>query len=286
MYRGCFVIDNTEAIDFLEQGETCCDICIDPEDGTLSFVNIADVPRTFFVTIKLPTDSTKSTTITDHAGFDMLAHNKTVWGLSYISLISIVHPRQILDVCTLKNHNMDQIDIQSDIQEYIVCDRQESDFFSLQIFPLSSASSPFLCTQSEGGVLTHFAHPSTYYAVDFCCDIGTPIIAVFDGYVVEIRNDSDSGSPQVNDLFHWNSIMIKSLDGNFLAEYVHVQKNSFNVSLGEKISAGQIICSSGDSGFCPEPHLHFQIQTDNQPGSHSIPIKWNGTSFKVGSFYP
>ena len=30
-----------------------------------------------------------------------------------------------------------------------------------------SGGPPFLCTQSAGGALTHFAHPSTFYAVDF-----------------------------------------------------------------------------------------------------------------------
>lgn len=49
-------------------------------------------------------------------------------------------------------------------------------------------------------------------------------------------------------------------DDGFLAEYVHVLAHSALVVPGDKVEAGEVLCKSGDAGFCPSPHLHLQLQ--------------------------
>ena len=51
-------------------------------------------------------------------------------------------------------------------------------------FPVGGAG-PFLCTQGEGGALTHF-FSGNLHAVDFRCAVGTPLLAVRAGTVVEV----------------------------------------------------------------------------------------------------
>ena len=273
MYRGCFILDATDVQEL--DCESPCDISLDPEDGTLSLVNSEEFSQSFFLTIA------NVESILDNEGFDMLAHNRKTWGLDYVTIVALVAPRTIFHACTIEVGEGD-VKIQSDIQKYIACNKSE-DFFPLEIFPLLSDSKNFLCTQAEGGLLTHFAHPSTFYAVDFQCDVGTPIVSVCDGEVVEIRNSAVAGSPEVCNFFDWNAIMIKSAD--FCIEYVHVLKDSFQVSVGDKVAKGQVICASGGSGFCPEPHLHFEVHRDSTPGSVSVPIRYRGESFQTGAYY-
>ena len=40
---------------------------------------------------------------------------------------------------------------------------------------------------------------------------------------------------------------------------MHIARGSCRVRVGERVAAGQVICASGDVGFCPEPHLHIEL---------------------------
>jgi murein DD-endopeptidase MepM/ murein hydrolase activator NlpD len=39
------------------------------------------------------------------------------------------------------------------------------------------------------------------------------------------------------------------------------QTGSATVKVGDRVQEGQVICLSGDVGFCPTPHLHIQVCT-------------------------
>ena len=54
-------------------------------------------------------------------------------------------------------------------------------------FPLDPSCGPCLCSQAAGGRLTHFAHGSTWHAVDFDAPVGTTLLAVADGTVAELK---------------------------------------------------------------------------------------------------
>ena len=57
-------------------------------------------------------------------------------------------------------------------------------------FPLAGGG-PYLCSQSAGGGLTHWAHPSTFYACDLEAAVGTPVVAVADGTIHALQQDTD-----------------------------------------------------------------------------------------------
>jgi hypothetical protein len=292
-HSGCYLAipDSTQAYpewvlgseEFEADGSDIPDISIDPEDGTLSVINVSDTPRTYFVTVE------NCEHIFDVADNDLLGFSPR----GYITFVTLVLPARIVDLVHLVpkgdpkrfSSNLASIVISSDVQEYIPTLSPLSpprDRFHLPILPLST---PVICTQSAGGHLTHFAHPGTYYAVDFRCPVGIPVIAVFDGRVTQIRNSTTDSGVHVQNLFAWNSIMIESEDGKWFVEYVHVQKDSFLVNEGDTVVAGQTICLSGDSGFCPEPHLHFEVHQSRADDSVSVPILYRGEEFRVGRLY-
>lgn len=151
----------------------------------------------------------------------------------------------------------------------------------------SNHMAAFLCTQGIDGILTHY-FVGNYHAIDFRCPVGTPICAVGNGRVVEVQDQYRhiSGIATSN-LYRWNSIMIQllpddnnnnnnddhhhrhrmlltpsdrsklqeAIDGPLYIEYVHIEKSY--VTVGEYISDGQIIGTTGSIGFSPEPHVHI-----------------------------
>lgn len=78
----------------------------------------------------------------------------------------------------------------------------------------------YLCSQASAGGLTHFAHPSTYYAVDIDAPIGTPVLAVMDGIIHSLECSNDAGGPDVSCMFSWNSLVLLGVDGLTSVEYV------------------------------------------------------------------
>jgi hypothetical protein len=75
-----------------------------------------------------------------------------------------------------------------------------------------------------------------------------------------------------------------------VVEYVHIAAGSARVGVGDRVEAGQVLCLSGDVGFCPSPHLHIEAHTSAEPGAASIPMGWRdsrGIYFPAaGLFYP
>ena len=264
------------------------DIAVDPDNGILSLINTSSLSRTYFITIE------NSSAVLTSDGVDLLAKCIETHGLHYLTFVSLVRPGEMVSLVQLvpntngrriRRRDFESIQISSDIQEYEQT-KHQLDPFDIAVFPLCDASCVgFLCTQSAGGILTHFAHPSTFYAIDFRCNIGTPVVAIFDAEVIEIRNETDLSGVHVSNLFHWNSIMIKKNDSNLFAEYVHIQKDSFTVKVGDRVKSGQVICLSGNAGFCPEPHLHFELHSSPEPGNPSIPITYNGEQFQIDKMY-
>lgn len=130
-------------------------------------------------------------------------------------------------------------------------------------FPLGGPreAGPYLCTQGVGGELTHFYRES-YHAFDLRCHVGTPIIAVADGTITDVHDTTKVKGCHALNLTRWNSIALRVADG-YVVEYLHIALGSFRVAVGDNVSAGQILCESGESGFAPEAHLHIEAHSEN-----------------------
>lgn len=95
-------------------------------------------------------------------------------------------------------------------------------------------------------------------AYDFDMPIGSDVVAARAGVVRRTRQDlPDTGdSPEPG---RHNNILIEHDDGT-VAFYGHLQQNSVVVQVGQRVTQGQRLAASGNSGnTLGEPHLHFGV---------------------------
>ena len=97
-------------------------------------------------------------------------------------------------------------------------------------------------------------HPVTgkwkfHSGVDLAGPEGTPIVATRDGTVTMAKTGYNSGNG--------NYVTINHGDG-FSSSYLHMLEN-LQVSVGQKVKAGQVIGYMGSTGMSTGPHLHFTI---------------------------
>ncbi|MFC8178595.1 M23 family metallopeptidase [Rhodococcus sp. NPDC057297] len=95
--------------------------------------------------------------------------------------------------------------------------------------------------------------------VDIANAIGTPILAVADGKVIDAGPASGFGM--------W--VRLQHADGT-ITVYGHI--DSATVSVGQEVMAGDQIARMGNRGFSTGPHLHFEVHL---PGENKIdPLPW------------
>ncbi|QGU03371.1 Glycyl-glycine endopeptidase ALE-1 precursor [Corynebacterium comes] len=95
--------------------------------------------------------------------------------------------------------------------------------------------------------------------IDIANGIGTPILAIMDGTVINSGPASGYGQ--------W--IRIQHDDGS-ISVYGHM--STLGVSVGERVYAGQQIAGMGSEGFSTGSHLHFEIHPS---GSGPVdPVGW------------
>ncbi|MGB3799079.1 MAG: M23 family metallopeptidase [Lewinella sp.] len=103
----------------------------------------------------------------------------------------------------------------------------------------------------------HFSHLDKA-ALDFDLPEGTPVHAARSGRVTEVVNSNDAGCPDPVCMNFSNLVRIVHSDGT-IAEYVHLRKEGATVEVGEKVTAGDLIGYSGNTGYSSAPHLHFAV---------------------------
>ena len=85
--------------------------------------------------------------------------------------------------------------------------------------------------------------------IDVANSVGTPIVAVMDGTVINAGPAQGFG----------NWVVIKH-DGGEVSVYGHMR--NYSVSVGQRVSAGEQIAQIGNEGRSTGPHLHFEIRPD------------------------
>ncbi len=127
--------------------------------------------------------------------------------------------------------------------------------------------------QGYGGKFSHFMKGKTH-AIDFAMDEGTIICAARDGVVVEVKDDSNKHGKTIQFQEFGNYITIYHEDGT-MANYFHLKKKGSKVKVGDKVTAGQEIAYSGNTGWSSGPHLHFQVYSFNKEMDvETIPTKF------------
>ncbi|MBL4669207.1 MAG: M23 family metallopeptidase [Flavobacteriales bacterium] len=128
--------------------------------------------------------------------------------------------------------------------------------------------------QGYGGNFSHFMKGKTH-ALDFTMPEGTLICAAREGLVIFVKDDSNKRGKTIKYQAFGNYITIYHKDGS-LANYFHLQKKGSKVKVGDKVSAGQVIALSGNTGWSSGPHLHFQVFSFDE----KMEVKSISTKFK------
>ena len=136
-------------------------------------------------------------------------------------------------------------------------------------------SSNYSVTQAFPEVATHTTRDS-HYAVDVAMPIGTDIFAARGGVVFDIAASNFSGGldPE-RDGPAANVIRILHDDGTY-AIYAHLNTNTIRVRPGDRVSRGQYIADSGNTGFSSGPHLHFAVARNAGMRIVSVPVTFLG----------
>lgn len=96
----------------------------------------------------------------------------------------------------------------------------------------------------------------TRYAYDFLMPLGTKILNVRAGEVVELREHFADDDPTGG---HENMVSLRHDDGT-ISIYMHLQHQGVAVEMGDAVPRGALLGWSGKSGDpAGIPHLHFQI---------------------------
>ncbi len=128
--------------------------------------------------------------------------------------------------------------------------------------------------QGFGGPFSH-SHEQSYFAIDIAMDEGTPVLASRSGTVMLVEDDFFGAG---TDIGQWgdraNHVRILHADGT-MAVYAHLELETIEVEVGDKVRAGQQIARSGNTGFSTGPHLHFVVQRNTGMRLTSVPFKFD-----------
>lgn len=94
----------------------------------------------------------------------------------------------------------------------------------------------------------------THDGVDIKADVGTPVKAMNKGVVSEVKEDPLWGCCVIID------------HGSGITGYYYSLSKALNVAAGDKVNAGQVIGTVGDTAECEAAelsHLHFGLKRDN-----------------------
>lgn len=89
--------------------------------------------------------------------------------------------------------------------------------------------------------------------INIAANPGTPVAAAADGTVIYAGNEIQ---------VHGGLVLINHGDG-WITAYANLAR--LDVARGDRVTRGQPIGASGDTGLAPQPQLHFQIRRNRRP---------------------
>ncbi len=90
---------------------------------------------------------------------------------------------------------------------------------------------------------------------------GKDVVAPREGTVIALENNLDDNTPTVssNPQQPLGNYVILDHDNNEYSIIAHFKKGSLKVSKGDRVEAGELLGSVGNSGNSTEPHIHFHV---------------------------
>lgn len=123
--------------------------------------------------------------------------------------------------------------------------------------------------QGMGGAFSH--QGMNQHAVDFECPEGTPVVAARDG-VVAALNAAATGHGTTDEWTSYaltNFVLVAHDDGT-IGQYMHLAPGGVAVRAGQRVSRGESLGRSGNTGYSTTPHLHFQVMTAAADGLGAV----------------
>jgi murein DD-endopeptidase MepM/ murein hydrolase activator NlpD len=99
-----------------------------------------------------------------------------------------------------------------------------------------------------------------HHGIDVALPVGTPLTAPADGEIVHKGSGAEGG----------NTLIVQHAPDVFTV-YYHLQKPS-HFAKGAKVSRGDIIAYSGNTGRSTGPHLHFEVRKSRRWGNTVDPM--------------
>jgi len=95
------------------------------------------------------------------------------------------------------------------------------------------------------------------YCQDFAMPIGTRLVAVEDGVILdrETRYSKNYENPEFAGRCNWVDV----LHNGYISHYAHLKWRGILFGVGEKVKKNQVFAYSGNTGYAGYPHLHFGV---------------------------
>lgn len=129
--------------------------------------------------------------------------------------------------------------------------------YALPAGPLPSPSAAGFIWPVEGTLTSGFGYRwgRMHEGIDISVPEGTPIRAAADGTVILMQSEYESGG--------YGNYTCIDHGGGLSTCYAH--QSSFATSVGARVSQGDVIGLSGNTGHSTGPHLHFEVRINGAP---------------------
>lgn len=102
-----------------------------------------------------------------------------------------------------------------------------------------------------------------------------PVLSPVSGTIMAASDDYDDNPiGTVDNHNKWGNYIIIQSGWGYYVELSHFAKKSLTVKQGDTVRVGQMVGLCGNSGYSPEPHIHFQCQSLKHIGAPTIPFSF------------
>lgn len=120
-----------------------------------------------------------------------------------------------------------------------------------------------------------YSDGSFHKGIDLIAGFEDNVVAIADGKVINSCNTISGTNKSTGTAGMGNYVILEHANG-YRTRYQHMKKGSIKVKAGDKVKAGQVIGTIGNTGYSTGRHLHFDI---------SAPQKVSGSYFSGNRYY-